>query len=164
VRRLWLIVVVLGLTGCLAGGLAGCGWFGGKKSNAKQVSVFSAKPGQCFVAPKDVKAELSKLSRIDCSQPHTQETYAVLPYTATSSASASASAYPGNDVLATFAQGACAQRYRAYVGVDYLDSRLFFTYLLPSARSWEQDSDRNVICFVTTTGAQLTSSVKGSKQ
>jgi hypothetical protein len=164
VRRLWLIVVVLGLAGCLAGGLAGCGWFGGKKSGAKQVSVFSAKPGQCFVAPKDVKAELSKLSRIDCSQPHTQEAYAVLPYTAASGASASASAYPGNDVLATFAQGACAQGYRAYVGVDYLDSRLFFTYLLPSARSWEQDSDRNVICFVTTTGQQLTSSVKGSKQ
>ena len=49
------------------------------------------------------------------------------------------SAYPGDDVLETFAQGACAQRFAGYVGVDYLDSTLFFTYLLPSARSWEQD-------------------------
>jgi len=74
------------------------------------------------------------------------------------------SSYPGEDVLTTFAQGACAQRYRGYVGVDYLDSTLFFTYLLPSARSWEQQADRNVLCFVTTTGTMLTKSVKGTKQ
>jgi hypothetical protein len=67
-------------------------------------------------------------------------------------------------VLTTFAQGACAQRFTDYVGVNYLDSKLYFTYLLPSARSWEQDADRNVTCFVTTTGNQLTATVKGSKQ
>jgi hypothetical protein len=157
-RRLWLLPLAL----VLVGGLAGCGWFGGSKSKAAKVSVFSAKPGECFVPPKDVKAELSKLSRVPCTEPHSQEAYALVSYAAPNGATASA--YPGNDVLTTFAQGACAQRYGAYVGVDYLDSRLFFTFLLPSARSWEQDSDRNVICFVTTTGSQLTSSVKGSKQ
>ena len=66
--------------------------------------------------------------------------------------------------LSAFAQGACAQHFTGYVGVDYLDSSLFFTYLLPSARSWESDDDRDVICFVTTTGGTLTGSVKGSKK
>lgn len=144
--------------------LSGCSWFGGNKSDSKQVSVFSVKPGQCFNPPKDVKAELSKISRTPCSHAHTHEAYAVVPFTSTSGATASASSYPGGDVLTTFAQGACAQRYGGYVGVDYLDSKLFFTYLLPSARSWEQDSDHNIICFVTTTGSKLTSSVKGSKK
>jgi hypothetical protein len=37
------------------------------------------------------------------------------------------------------------------------------TYLLPSARSWQQGEDRSVLCFVTTTGDPLTNSVKGSK-
>ena len=62
------------------------------------------------------------------------------------------------------AEGACAQRFQSYVGVAYQDSSLFFTYLLPSARSWEQGDDRTVLCLVTTTGQKLTASVKGSKR
>jgi hypothetical protein len=76
----------------------------------------------------------------------------------------STSSYPGEDVLTTFAQGSCAQKYGQYVGVSYLDSALFFTFLLPSARSWEQAQDRNVLCFVTTTGGKLKASVKNSKR
>lgn len=159
-RRLVLIV----LTGALC--LSGCSWFGGHKSASKQESVFSVKPGECFNPPKEVKAELSKIDRVPCSHEHTQEAYAIVAYTAASSSGSTTaqSAYPGSDVLTTFAQGACAQRYGGYVGVDYLDSKLFFTYLLPSARSWEQDDDHKVICFVTTTGSKLTASVKGTKQ
>jgi hypothetical protein len=143
--------------------LSGCGWFGGGgKSGSSSESVFNIKPGQCFIAPTDVKAELSKLTRTPCTKPHTQESYAEVTYRP-SAATSTTSAFPGNDALSSFAQGACAQRYAAYVGIDYLDSKLFFTYLLPSARSWEQNDDHDVLCFVTTTGAKLTSSVKGSK-
>ncbi|WAX57740.1 septum formation family protein [Jatrophihabitans cynanchi] len=153
----------------LLGCVAGCTSSG---SGSHKVSVFAVKPGQCFTAPGTVKVQLSSLAEVDCSKPHTQEAYAVVPYTATGGAASTGtpaaraltSSYPGEDVLTTFAQGACAQRYRGYVGVDYLDSTLFFTYLLPSARSWEQQADRNVLCFVTTTGTMLTKSVKGSKQ
>lgn len=153
--------------------LGGCSWFGHGKSGTKQVSVFDIRPGQCFTPPTAVKVQLSKITGTPCTKPHTQESYAVIRYSPAGSASGSSSgpvatqltsSYPGADVLSTFAQGACAQQFQAYVGVDYLDSKLFFTYLLPSARSWEQQADRNVICFVTTTGSPLTSSVKGSKQ
>lgn len=147
--------------------LAGCGWFGGgggDNGNATE-SVFDVKPGQCFVAPKTVKAELSQLTRVPCDKPHSQEAYAVVRYQPNKeSSSASSGAFPGSDVLSAFAQGACAQRFASYVGIDYRDSKLFFTYLLPSARSWESDDDRNVLCFITTTGKKVSSSVKGSKQ
>lgn len=142
--------------------LSGCGWFGGGKSSGHGTSVFDIKPGQCFDPPKDVKSELSSLQRIDCGKPHTQESYAIVDYT--NPDGSAASAYPGPDALTKFAQGSCAQHFRDYVGVDYLDSSLFFTYLLPSARGWEQDDDRKVVCFVTTTGATLSASVKGSKK
>jgi hypothetical protein len=148
---------------------AGCGWFGGDDSGTTSESVFSARPGQCFQAPTKVQAQLSSLQRTPCSSPHTREAYAIVRYTAAGpgaggSASTSSDAYPGSDALSTFAQGACAQHFGGYVGVDYLDSSLFFTYLLPSARSWQSDDDRSVICFVTTAGAKLTGSVKGSKK
>jgi hypothetical protein len=147
--------------------LAGCT---GSDSGTKQISVFSVKTGECFTAPTSVKVQLSSLTRTPCTKAHTQESYAIVPFSTTARAvrptavPSLTSSYPGDDVLTTFAQGACAQRYAGYVGVDYLDSSLFFTYLLPSARSWEQADDRNVICFVTTTGSTLTASVKGSKR
>lgn len=141
---------------------SGCGVFGGSGSSKSTVSVFDVKPGQCFDPPGTVKSELSKLKSVPCDQPHTQESYASVPYT--NKDGSEASAYPGDAALKTFADGACAQQYAGYVGRDYLDSSYFFTYLLPSARGWEQQKDRNVLCFVTTTGQQLTSSVKNSKK
>jgi hypothetical protein len=163
-------VAVGAVIALLALSCAGCGWFGGGGSGAKSESVFSVRPGQCFQTPTSVQAELSSLKGIPCSDPHTREAYALVPYAAssggsgTASATGSSGAYPGSDALSAFAQGACAQRFTSYVGVDYLDSSLFFTYLLPSARSWQSDDDRDVICFVTTTGGTLSGSVKGSKK
>ncbi|MFL6162111.1 MAG: septum formation family protein [Jatrophihabitantaceae bacterium] len=140
---------------------AGCGVLGGGKSKTS-VSVFDIKPGQCFNPPATIKAELSKLSVVGCGQPHTEESYADVPFA--NANGSHASAYPGDALLKSFADGACAQRYTDYVGRDYLDSSYFFTYLLPSARGWEQHKDRNVVCFVTTTGQPLTATVKGSKR
>jgi Septum formation len=162
----------LGLVLLAAAVLVACGSSGG----SKQISVFSVKAGQCFDTPSTVKVQLSSLTETPCTKPHTQEAYAIVPYVAVGATAGTSAAavpssdssgfdapYPGDDVLTTFAQGACAQRFSAYVGIDYLDSSLFFTYLLPSARSWESDDDRDVTCFITTTGSKLTRSVKGSK-
>jgi hypothetical protein len=139
--------------------------------DSDDISVFSVKAGQCFTAPASVKVQLDTLNRTKCSNAHTLEAYAVLGYQVPSAnrsglttAPTSTSSYPGEDVLTTFAQGSCAQKFGQYVGVSYLDSSLFFTFLLPSARSWEQAQDRNVLCFVTTTGGKLKSSVKDSKR
>jgi putative regulator of septum formation len=140
--------------------LAGCGLFG--KDDSSGVSVFSVKPGQCFEAQSKVKAQLSELTEVDCDEDHAQESYAVVPYV--TAEGADAGTYPGDDALAKFANGACAGEYSKYVGVDYLDSSLFYTFLLPSARSWENDDDRNVICFVTSTGEPMQGSAKGSER
>lgn len=136
---------------------SGCSLLGADEVGTA-VSVFDVEPGQCFVAPVDVQAELDELLSVPCSKPHAQEAYASVVYTP----APGADGYPGDSALATFADGACAEAYGDYVGVDYLDSALFFTYLLPSARGWEQERDHSVLCFVTTTGEPLTGSVEGS--
>ncbi|GAA4711849.1 septum formation family protein [Nocardioides conyzicola] len=141
--------------------LAGCGYFR-NDDEGEGVSVFKIEPGQCFEGQGEVKAQLSKLTEVDCDQDHAQESYAVVPYV--SDTGEAADTYPGDDALAKFANGACAGEYGKYVGVDYLDSKLFYTYLLPSARSWENEDDRSVICFVTSAGEPLQGSVKGSKR
>lgn len=142
--------------------MTGCGRFGGSKSERSRVSVFDVKPGECFNPPAVVKSELSKLTMVPCGLAHTEESYASIPFA--NRDGSQVSAYPGDAALKSFADAACAQQYSSYVGKDYLDSSYFFTYLLPSARGWEQRKDRNVLCFVTTTGQQLTASVKNSKR
>lgn len=154
----------------LATAVSGCSLFGGGSGPGRDVSVFKLKPGDCLLPQTAVKEQLSDVQVVPCNEPHTQEAYAIVRYdrpaSATSSGATAAdpNAYPGAGVLKQFADGACAQHYGSYVGIDYPDSSLFFTYLLPSARGWQQKDDRSVVCFVTTAGASLTSSVKGSRR
>lgn len=132
--------------------LAGCGTK--SPSGGVSLSVFHLKVGDCVSTPATVKAELTSLQIVSCRQPHAEEVYALVDDTGTDT-------YPGTPALQTFANGACLQQFRPYVGSDYRDSSLFYTYLLPSVRSWAA-GDRTVDCVVTTTGQKLTRSVKGS--
>jgi hypothetical protein len=136
--------------------LSGCGLFG---DDSEQTSVFDAEPGMCFNAPAEVEAQIDELDQVPCVDPHDQEAYAVAEFQPPEGEGGDA--FPGGEVLKAFADGACAQEFAGYVGVDYLDSELFFTYLLPSPRSWEQE-DREVLCLVTGTGDKLEGSVKGT--
>lgn len=140
--------------------LGGCGLFGGDDT----VSVFDVKVGDCVVTPaeEDTKVEVTEVQRVECAEPHQMEVYSFEKYVSPDSDEAPKD-FPGQDAVTAFADGACAASFADYVGVDYRDSSLFYTYLLPTARSWGQDKDRTVTCFVTTTGSTLTASVRGTK-
>lgn len=144
--------------------LSGCGLFGDDKPG-KEISAFDVQVGQCFTPPDTFKAELSTLRALPCDIEHTLESYALVAYSTSEDGEPDPDQqYPGSDVLMTFADSSCAQRYEGYIGVPYTDSSLYFTYLLPSVRGWETEGDRYIACFITTTGEKLTSSVKNSKR
>lgn len=124
-------------------------------------SVFAIEPGDCFLAPTEVTAQISELDTVGCDDPHDQEAYAVVEYRGPDD-QATTDVFPGDDALLSFADGACAQAFADYVGVDYLDSSLFYTYLVPSPRSW-QEKDRSVVCFAIDSGRPMTGSVQGTK-
>lgn len=139
--------------------LGGCSWPWQHGGGADKASVFDAKIGDCFESPTEVQAQISDLQRVDCAKPHGQEAYALPAYKAADGSDT----FPGDEVLESFAQAACAQAFGPYVGVDYLDSALYDTYLLPSPRSW-QDGDRTVLCLATDSGQSMVGSVKGTKR
>ncbi|HUX70376.1 MAG TPA: septum formation family protein [Cellulomonadaceae bacterium] len=143
------------------GALTGCSLFG-RNDKTTVVSALKAKPGDCLVAPTAITAEVTNVTVVPCTQPHQQEVYALAAYPLPAGTEKKA-AYPGEAVLKAFADGACLGAFAGYVGSDYRDSSLFFTYLLPSARGWQAGDDRDVTCVITTTGSTRTSSVKGSK-
>ena len=139
--------------------LGACNTLGlGKKVKfpAHNLSVFALRVGACLNPPTKVVAQVSTLSVTSCRAPHTEEVYALVKDHA-------GSTYPGPQKLQSFANAQCLQAFGSYVGVPYQRSSLFYTYLLPSVRSWSS-GDRTITCLVTTTGAKLTRSVKGSKQ
>jgi len=160
--RIWRAAGSLAVGAACAAALVACGG-----SDGKEVSAFDVKVGDCLTPPSTVKAEISKLTIRPCSEPHTEEAYAIVDYATTDSSGQSTGdiGYPGSDALTTYANSVCAERFAGYVGVPYTDSSLYFTFLLPSARSWQSANDRSVICFATTTGGQsLTGSIKNSKR
>jgi hypothetical protein len=134
--------------------LGGCSAFG-NKLGAHSISVFTLRTGECLNPPMAIKAQLSTVSVISCHAAHTQEVFALVKDQGPMN-------YPGAQSLETIANGKCLQYFQPYVGVAYQHSSLFYTYLLPSVRSWES-GDRTIACIITTTGRKLTTSVKGSK-
>ena len=143
--------------------LAGCT---GLDGDSDATSVFDLEPGACVLAPEheDVAVELSEVTTVPCEEPHQLEVFALVdfPEQAGTGATQAGSTFPGDAPLKDFADGACAEQFATYVGIDYRDSELFFTYLVPSARSWQAENDRTVLCLITTTGEELTQSVAGT--
>ena len=140
---------------------AGCSFLG-LGSSAKHpvltrtASVFHLSVGDCIVPPTTVQAQISTIKIVSCHQSHTQEVFALVRDNAGNN-------YPGATTLQTFATARCLQQFQPYVGDAYEDSSLFYTFLLPSVRSWTSE-DRTVVCVITTTGQPLTASVRGSKR
>jgi Septum formation len=157
--------VVLAIVTAMAG-LSGCGWVSSWFSSddtpkPEAVSVLKVNVGQCFAAQDTFNAEIADLQSVACTGPHRQEAFAVVDYQPPPGVQGDA--FPGDAVLGAYADAVCAQSFETYVGISYLDSSLYFTYLIPSARGWQESDDRAVVCFATTTGQELTSSVQGTK-
>ncbi|WP_167736584.1 septum formation family protein [Nocardioides sp. 1609] len=153
-RRAARLVVLV----CLAVlALAGCSG----DDDGDENPVLDLEVGDCVNAPEEIKAQVSDIATVPCDEPHDQEAYAVADYEPADQ-DVDGDVFPGDDALTAFADGRCAEEFKGYVGVDYLDSQLYFTYLYPSPRSW-QSGDRAVVCLVLESGRQLDKSVKGTK-
>ncbi|WP_370250077.1 septum formation family protein [Nocardioides sp.] len=168
-RRAAVRVTTLALCAALCAGLSGCGLFEDDEPG-EVTSVFEVGVGTCLRGPTEVTADITEVDTVPCTEPHTQEAYALVTYEATGATAAAsgdpqaaldADLYPGEQVLTDFANGVCAERFTDYVGRSYLDSALFFSFLTPTPRSWEE-GDRQVLCVLTDPGRPLTASLKGA--
>ncbi|GHD21227.1 septum formation family protein [Nocardiopsis kunsanensis] len=146
-------VVALGaaavLTGCgvLTSALGG-GELGG--------NVLSVGVGDCFVVSEMdqslLEGEVSDVPLVDCSEPHDGEFFhvEVLPD----------GDFPGDRSVGERATEACeGQAFTDFVGTDYASSEIWAYHLVPTRQSWEQADDREILCYLETTGM-----VNGSQQ
>lgn len=128
----------------------------GRITSAGDLSVFDLETGDCVVLDDDLEAANETLPVVPCDEPHQAEVYALVDVD-------DLDQYPGERELSNRAELECVGEFSGYVGVDLADSELYFTYLIPSIRSWQDDGDRTVVCMALGVGAPLERSVEGSE-
>ena len=69
--------------------------------------------------------------------------------------------FPGDEAISEVAYDECFARFEPFVGKNYEDSVLDFTYLYPTEDSRASFSDREIICSLNNyEGNKLTGSMK----
>lgn len=114
--------------------------------------VFELQVGDCLVG--EVEEEVTEVPLVPCDTPHTHEVFHLAEHPE--------GPYPGSAAIEVFAEQACVGAFADYVGVELAESIYYFTYLFPSVSTWNDEEDRQIVCFVVSRDAEITGSVKGS--
>lgn len=137
--------------------LGACSDDGNGTSSKNVDDLAKSGPGTCLLVGKEIDAEVSSLPTIDCKKSHTHEVYAVV------TAGKKDDVYPGNEALEAVAQRECTAEFKPYVGSGPFDTKLFFSWLLPTLGSWNDHGDRTIICVASRfDNSPLVGSIKGS--
>lgn len=114
-------------------------------------------PGTCLVAAPDLGPEVTGIPTVPCTEEHSHELYAVVPYDG-------GDVFPGLAALDSFAERVCVAQFEPYVGVSVFDSTLTFSWLVPTLASWNNNDDRDILCVVGPfDGSSLSVSVRDSR-
>ncbi|MCY7411467.1 MAG: hypothetical protein LH471_00230, partial [Salinibacterium sp.] len=65
-------------------------------------------------------------------------------------------AYPGEDGVLAQADTGCEAEFDAFVGINYVESILDFTFYYPTAASWAE-GDREILCLIFDPAGKITS-------
>jgi hypothetical protein len=121
--------------------------------------------GDCFDAPSTANTtassgvEIEDVQHHPCSEPHVYETFAVFRHPAPDG-----DPYPGVDVLFDYAETNCLPPFATYVGIDYQDSVLAVSYIVPKDVGWN-GGQRTISCFAgNPDDSPITGSLKGAQR
>lgn len=107
-------------------------------------NVFSLEPGTCFDDVAELAeeggGEIGEVPVVDCRQPHDNEVFATFDL--------EGDTFPGDDQVLQAAVDGCLARFGDYVGSEPGTSRYLVSHLVPTARTWDVNDDREVVCFL----------------
>lgn len=128
---------------------------GNVTETADAADVFSVRLGDCLGDFADA-TQVTDVAVVPCADEHAQEVYATaqVPDGAT---------LPADDDLRAQAEETCTTEFEAYVGLPYAESALDFTWLQPTAESWEQ-GDRELVCLVYDPAGPVSGSLRSANR
>ena len=123
-------------------------------TSAGSVSAFEVQVGDCFDDAAFESTDVSEVPGVPCGDPHDNEVYATFDLTGE---------WPGDERVEELAFEGCYDRFAGAIGRSYEESVIDYTAIYPSAGSWKQIDDREVICVAYHMDFEkLTGSVIGS--
>lgn len=128
----------------------------GEVTAGGDVGVFRLQVGDC-VAETDIGGDdvFDSLPVVPCSEPHQLEVYHAFDLADDD--------YPGDSEVFEQAAEGCLVAFRGFVGVDFSQSVYDVTPIRPTAESWAEIDDREVLCALFEgDGVLRTGSAEGS--
>jgi len=141
------VFVVVGATE--PGGESGGGFVDPDEGGSSQ--VLSLNVGECL--DEVATGIITEDNLVDCGLPHSYEVFADV--------AVPDGAFPGDDQIEAAAQQACDEAFASYVGVSYDESTLDYSYVGPSAETWDL-GDRQIACLLIDPAGETTGSLEGS--
>ena len=164
IRAIGGTVAGLGLVGAGVAGLGLAGEDNSTRNEAGQVVVagdvgaFRIRVGDCL--PAVAPGEFESVRAVPCSQPHVLEVVGAfnLPY-------GDDAAFIGQAAMDPHIYVQCPAEFARYVGISWEYSQYYLGFITPSAESWAELDDREVLCTATTPFEDMVvGSIKGSGQ
>ncbi len=110
----------------------------GSVVEAGEVGAFRVRLGDCI---QDTAGEvIESVEAVPCDRPHDLEVYHAFNLTGTT--------FPAEEDLMTDVGDGCYAAFAGFVGATYEESTLDFGAMWPTAESWAQFDDREVLCTV----------------
>lgn len=112
--------------------------------------AFSIQVGDCL-NDASLSGSVTSVPIVRCGEPHDSEAYHAedLPD----------GAFPGDSEVQAAADEICYAQFEPFVGLAYEQSVLDFSYYMPTAESWANLDDREVLCVIFDPAGQVTGSL-----
>ena len=139
--------------------LAGCGEAprnaASESEGPGEVDAFALQVGDCYDDPTLATENVTGVAGVPCDEPHDNEVFALFDI--------ERDTFPGDSLTLALGNRGCLEHFAEYVGTTYAESRLAINTLVPSAGSWEELGDREVVCIAFLYDlSKLTGSVRGT--
>lgn len=119
------------------------------------LGAFTIKVGDCLGG--GVTGEIESVDGVPCEQPHQSEVYYSF------AVPEGDGAFPGTEAVQDQADKGCLDAFQGFVGIDFDSSVYEISTLTPTAESWEQIKDREILCLIgQAEGTLTTGTAKGT--
>ena len=126
----------------------------GNVTEESEIDIFSLKVGDCLTEEALTGGETQTAPVVPCDEPHPYEVYHEFEL--------EDGEYPGTDAIYDVAVEGCEAVFNTFVGIDWSESTLDYTWFEPTQQSWEQANDRLIQCIIGDSAGDVTGTLEGA--
>ena len=123
-------------------------------TGAEDIYTADLEVGDCLGESPTVEEAFS-VETVPCSEPHSEEIYAVVTLPEGD--------FPGDEAIVTQAEDVCVAEFEGFVGLSHAESVLEFNYAWPLEEGWDA-GERGVVCSVSDPDGDTTGTLAGANR